>query len=194
VIVVTYLSTIVQLARTERQADEGSYGPLILIATLFVIWSKRGRPTEVTSASACSAGGLFLAFGLIAYVVGRSQDIVQLNVGSAIAVLAGGALILGGWRSLRAMSFPLLFWLFCVPLPDVVMVAATESLKVLASSAAEQSLWWLGYSVARTGVMLLVGPYRLLVADACSGLHSLISLAALGLLYLHLIGKRNRIR
>ena len=44
-----------------------------------------------------------------------------------------------------------------------------------------------------TGVMLVMGPYRLLVADACSGLHSLISLAALGLLYLHLVGRRGHV-
>jgi exosortase B len=190
----TYLPSIVQLSRTEWQSDQGSYGPLILLATLFVIWSKRGRLMDVTSVTACCVGGLLLTLGLLSYVVGRSQDIIQLNVGSAIAVLAGSVLILGGWPSLRVMAFPILYLFFCVPLPGVVVVAMTEALKVLASSAAEQSLWWMGYPVARTGVMLLVGPYRLLVADACSGLNSLISLAALGLLYLYLVGKRGRIR
>jgi len=191
---VTYLPTVVVLSRTEWQSDEGSYGPLILLATLFVIWVKRSRLTDASTRSACGAGALLLALGLLSYVLGRSQNIVQLNVGSALAVLAGGVLILGGWPSLRLMSFPILYLFFCIPLPGVLLTAMTETLKVLASSAAEQSLWSMGYPVARTGVMLMVGPYQLLVADACSGLHSLISLAALGLLYLHLVGKRGRIR
>jgi exosortase B len=193
-IFVMYVPTIVQLSRTAWQTDEGSYGSLILLATLFVIWTKRARLSEVTDLVASGVGSCLLALGLFAYTVGRSQDIVQLDAGSAIAVLAGGVLILGGWQSLRVMCFPILFLFFCIPLPGVVVVAMTETLKVLASSAADQSLWWMGYPVARTGVMLLMGPYRLLVADACSGLHSLISLAALGLLYLHLVGRRGHIR
>jgi exosortase B len=189
-----YLPTIVQLSRTEWQTDEGSYGSLILLATLFVIWTKRARLSEATNLLASGAGACLLALGLFAYVVGHTQHIVQLDAGSAIAVLAGGVLILGGWQSLGVMCFPILFLFFCIPLPGVVVVAMTETLKVLASSAAEQSLWWMGYPVARTGVMLLMGPYRLLVADACSGLHSLVSLAALGLLYLHLVGNRGHMR
>ena len=126
--------------------------------------------------------------------MGRSQAIIELDAGSQIPVIAGGVLILGGWPSLRAMLFPVLYLFFCIPLPGVLVVTMTEALKVLASSAAEQSLWSIGYPVARTGVVLLVGPYQLLVADACSGLNSLISLAALGLLYLNLVGKRGRVR
>lgn len=189
-----YLPTYVGLARTVWQSEDGNYGPLILLAVLFVSWKKRSRLTETTSASACVAGVLLLSAGVLCYIVGRSQDISPLDVGSQLPVIAGAVLILGGWPSLRAMSFPVLYLFFCVPLPGVVVIAMTETLKVVASAAAEQSLWFMGYPVARTGVMLFVGPYRLLVADACSGLHSLISLAALGLLYLNLVDTRGRIR
>ena len=193
-IVLMYIPTYVKLGRTVWQSEEGSYGPLILLATLFVAWRARSRLTEVTTASACVAGVLLFAAGLLCCVVGRSQAIIELDAGSQIPVIAGGVLILGGWPSLRAMLFPVLYLFFCIPLPGVLVVTMTEALKVLASSAAEQSLWSIGYPVARTGVVLLVGPYQLLVADACSGLNSLISLAALGLLYLNLVGKRGRVR
>ena len=48
-------------------------------------------------------------------------------------------------------------------------------------------LYAAGYPIARSGVMLTVGQYQLLVADACSGLHSMFSLSAMGLLYLYLM-------
>jgi exosortase len=59
------------------------------------------------------------------------------------------------------------------------------------SEFAEQLLYAAGYPVARTGVVLTIGQYQLLVADACSGLQSMISLSALGLLYMHLTGRAN---
>lgn len=190
-VVGVYVPTYVALGRTVWQTDDGSYGPLILFATLFVIWRVRNRLGLVTSPSACLVGILLLALGLLCYVIGRSQAIVQLDSGSPLPVVAASVLILGGWQSLRVMSFPILYLAFCIPLPGLWVVALTESLKVLASGAAEHTLWTMGYPVARTGVMLLIGPYQLLVADACSGLHSVISLAALGLLYLNIVGKRS---
>jgi exosortase B len=191
---VTYVPTYVVLAKTVWQSEDGSYGPLILVAVLYVFWTKRHRLADSTSSSACAVGAILLAAGLFCYVVGRSQGIIGLDTASQLPVIAGVALILGGWLSMRALLFPVLFLFFAVPLPGVLVVAMTEALKVFASSAAAQSLWTLGYPVAQTGVVLVIGPYRLLVADACSGLHSLISLAALGLLYLHLSGTPGRIR
>jgi exosortase B len=193
-IAVMYIPTYVGLERTVWQSEEGSYGPLILLAAVFVAWLRRGCLTDATSASACVTGVFLLTTGLLCYVVGRSQAIAPLDVGSQLPVIAGAVLILGGWPSLRAMLFPVLYLFFCIPLPGVLIIAMTEALKVVASKSAEQFLWLMGYPVARTGVMLLVGPYRLLVADACSGLHSMISLAALGLLYLNLAVTRGHIR
>ena len=67
------------------------------------------------------------------------------------------------------------------------MDAATGPLKQHVSEIAEQVLYFFDYPVARSGVTLTVGPYQLLVADACSGLHSMFSLSAMGLLYLYLM-------
>ena len=189
-----YVPTYVVLARTVWQSEEGSYGPLILVAVLYVFWTKRRQLTQTTSLSACVVGVLLFACGLLCYVVGRSQDVLALDTGSQLPVTAGVALILGGWPSMRVLLFPVLYLFFAVPLPGVLVVEMTEALKVFASDAATQSLWIMGYPSAQTGVVLMIGPYRLLVADACSGLHSVLSLAALGLLYIHLSGPSGRIR
>ncbi len=74
-----------------------------------------------------------------------------------------------------------------VPLPGAIVDALTLPMKIAVSWAAEHILYEIGYPVSRTDVMLLIGQYKLLVADACAGLHTLFTLEALGLLYLHLV-------
>src|SRR5436309_1663020 len=54
-------------------------------------------------------------------------------------------------------------------------------------------LYWAGYPIARSGVILSIGQYQLLVADACSGLHSMFSLAALGTLFMYMMGRTSRV-
>jgi exosortase len=76
---------------------------------------------------------------------------------------------------------------FLVPLPGILIDALTGALKRNVSEVAEYLLYAAGYPIGRSGVTLMIGPYQLLVADACSGLHSLYSLTALGLLYMYLI-------
>jgi len=131
---------------------------------------------------------------LLSYTLGRSQDIPILEVGSQIPVMLGVLLIASGWRALRDAWFPILFLLFLVPLPGILVDSLTLPLKESVSVVAEQLLYGAGYPVARNGVVLTVGQYELLVADACSGLHSLFSLSALGLLYLYLVRHTSWIR
>ncbi len=81
-----------------------------------------------------------------------------------------------------------------VPLPGVIVDALTNPLKRHVSEIAEFLLYAVGYPIARSGVTLTIGQYQLLVADACSGLHSLYSLSALGLLYLYLMQHKSVLR
>ncbi|HSY27091.1 MAG TPA: archaeosortase/exosortase family protein, partial [Burkholderiaceae bacterium] len=86
------------------------------------------------------------------------------------------------------------FMLFLVPLPGALIDAVTGPLKTQISIIAEALLYYLGYPIARSGVTIVIGSYQLLVSDACSGLHSMFSLSALGLFYLHLMQHRNWLR
>jgi exosortase len=88
---------------------------------------------------------------------------------------------------LRTFWFALLFIAFLVPLPGIFVDAVTGPLKQNVSAIAEQLLYTAGYPIARNGVVLTMGQYQLLVADACSGLNSMFSLSAVGLLYIHLM-------
>jgi exosortase B len=124
--------------------------------------------------------------GLLLYIIGRSQNIEFMELGSLIWVISGSILILLGPAALRIIWFPLFFMIFMIPLPGLLVAAVTMPMKIAVSVIAEWAMHGLSYPIARTGVILQVGQYQLLVADACAGLHTLFTLEALGLLYLNL--------
>lgn len=183
-----YVPTYYALATGLWRSDDQAHGPIVLMVVLFLFWQNREqlRPNPAAQTSSV-LGGLILGFGLMCYVLGRSQDILIFDIGSQILVFAGILLIMRGMPALKAMWFPLFFILFMIPLPGIFLDAVTMPMKMAVSYVAEHVLYWVGYPIARTGVILQIGQYQLLVADACAGMHTLISLEALGLLYLNLV-------
>lgn len=188
-LVVLYGPTYWMLAHGIWNSDDYAHGPIVLVVTLYLIWQQRAvflsssSPTRIEAA----VGWTLLVFGLLTYAVGRSQEVMVLEIGSQIPVILGALLVTQGVSAARALWFALLFLIFMVPLPGFVVDAATGPLKQYISVIAEQVLYAAGYPIARSGVTLTVGQYQLLVADACSGLHSMFSLSAMGLLYLYLM-------
>ena len=182
-----YLPTYYSLANGLWDSEEQAHGPIVLIVALYLLWQRWGQLQQLAARPAPIAGGASLLLGCLLYALGRSQDILIFEVGSQIPVLAGLILLEWGWRGIRLSAFPLFFLIFMVPLPGTFVDAATASLKAHVSVIAEHLLYWAGYPIARNGVVLTIGQYQLLVADACSGLHSMFSLSAMGLLYFYLI-------
>ena len=182
-----YLPTYLDLARTIWQSPDQSQGPLMLAASLWLMFEQRHRIAALTGRPDNALGSAALVFGLLMYVVGRSQSIWILEVGSQIPVFAGVLLLFKGLAALRAAWFALFFLLFMVPLPGPLVAAVTGPLKAAVSLAASELLFHFDLPVSRSGVILTVGPYLILVADACAGLTSMFSLEAVGLLYLNLV-------
>ena len=188
-LLVLYVPTYWMLANGLWNEDDHAHGPIVLIVALYLIWQKRAALAEAGGPSRIETtlGWVLLVAGLLAYALGRSQDILLFEVGSQIPVMLGVLLITLGTKAARALWFALFFLLFMIPLPGFVVDAATGPLKQYISVIAEHVLYAAGYPIGRSGVTLTVGPYQLLVADACSGLHSMFSLSAMGLLYLYLM-------
>jgi exosortase B len=189
-----YVPSYLELARGLWTEEAYAHGPLILMVVAWLFWRDRGLFLETGTRSAPVAGGLMLALGLLLYVVGRSQGIALFEVASHIPVFAGISLVLLGWSSLRRTWFALFFLVFLIPLPGFIIEAVTSPLKNAVSHTVEAVLYWWDYPIARNGVVLSIGQYQLLVADACSGLNSLYSLGALGCLYAYLTGHGDRLR
>lgn len=189
-----YGPTYAHLAVSTWATDEQGHGPLIVAASAWLLWTARGEIFAGPARPALGVGFGLLTFGLLCFMVGRSQSVIELEAGSQVIVLASGLLILHGWGALKRAWFPILFLLFSVPLPGALVQAITMPLKHAVSVVAEKVLYLAGYPIGRSGVMLVIGPYQLLVADACSGLNSLFTLEALGLLYMKVMRYQSKAR
>jgi exosortase B len=168
-----------------------SYAPLLALLALGLLLYRGRWLSFVPDKGFPVLGSVLLFIGVISYVLGRSQKLELIELAATMPLLAGGLTILGGRQVLREMRFPLLFLVFSLPFPAWVIDSLTQPLKIWISQGAESLLYAAGYPIARSGVLLSLGQYRLLVADACSGLHSLIFLSAMGLLYVHFTGHRS---
>jgi exosortase B len=168
--------------------DEHAHGALILVIVLWLIWQNRSALSGLAGPSRVDvlAGWASVALGLLTFLLGRGLSFSVMEFGSQIPVAAGIALLVGGRQAVRILWFPLIFMIFMIPLPGVFVDSATGALKQWVSVWAETALRWMNYPVGRTGVTLVVGQYQLLVADACSGLHSMFTLAAMGVLFMYL--------
>ncbi len=181
-----YVPTVADLIRNIWSTEEQSQGPIVLAICIWLTWRAWGGIDESSAGSPRPVlGWLLLAIGLLLYVFGRSQRILSSQTLSVIFMLPGLVLLLRGSKQLRAAAFPLFFMIFLIPLPATMVDAVTQPLKLAVSSVATSVLFTAGYPIARTGVILQIGQYQLLVADACAGLHTLFSREALGLRYLN---------
>jgi exosortase B len=185
---VLYVPTFLALAASTWESEDQGHGPIVLALVGYLFWQKRDALRSPHVGRYSVPGLILLLAGLALYVVGRSQAIVQFEVGSLLPVLLGTLLLTVGTSAVYRLAFPILFTCFLVPLPGILVTAITAPLKQGVSVAAEQFIYWLGYPIGRQGVTLVIGPYQLLVADACSGLNSIFSLTAIGLLYVYLMG------
>jgi exosortase B len=182
-----YAPSYLMLAQRVWPSDEQGHGPIILALTLWLLYTKRHALAALPVRPDKTSGMAFLLIGVLMYGLGRTQGMLVLEIFSQIPVLIGLVLLFVGWRALRVVWFPLFFLLFMVPLPSSLVASLTAPLKSAVSAVAASLLYGMGYPVARAGVMLTVGQYQLLVADACAGLNSMFTLEALGLLYMNLM-------
>lgn len=182
-----FIPTIVDLARTLWQSDDQVHGPIVLSVALYLFWSLRHDLLAAPSRPQPAIGWPLLIVGLLAYVLGRSQGLAILEIGSLLMLLPGVLLLMHGLQGLKALWFPIFFLFFMIPLPGPLVDTLTMPMKIAVSFVTENILYNLGFPISRNGVILFMGQYQLLVADACAGLHTLFSLEALGLLYLHIV-------
>lgn len=190
-----YLPSLYDLFTGIWAQDEQFHGPIVLAISLWLLQRNWARMEQVSQGEQPSAWGWpLVVIALFLYALGRSQGIGIFEVGSVIWLLAGLLLLLRGGRALKAQWFALFFMLFMVPLPAQVVDLVTMPMKMAVSYVAENVLYLAGYPIGRNGVVLQIGQYMLLVADACAGLHTLLTLEALGLLYLNLVRRDSLFR
>jgi len=188
-----YLPVYWWAAHTIWKSEEQGHGALILAVMAWLFWGLRKQIDGVVSRPAVAVGWVVFGVGLFVYFVGQVFQISILEFGSQPLVVAGVLLLLKGPAAVRIAWFALFYFIFMIPLPGILVDAITGPLKQWISVIVVELLYDVGYPIARNGVVLTIGQYQMLVADACSGLHSMYSLSALGTLFMYIMARRSKL-
>lgn len=172
-----------------------SHGFFVPLLTGYVVWQERDRLRKLAP-SPSNFGLLLMAIGAALLCMGP-PSLNTFAFATRIALIfsiAGAILFLRGFRTLRALTYPMLLLLLMIPLPGFMLQRITFPLQILASQLAERGLDLLGFSVLREGNILRMPGETLDVAEACSGLRSLLALTFLGQAYVCLLDGRKWMR
>jgi exosortase B len=192
---VLYIPTFYDLFNGLWATEEQVHGPIILALAIWLLYKKWPIMMEKSAGKPSAASGwLVLVIALMLYIIGRALRVDIFEIGSLIWMLAAILSIKRGGSALKVVWFPLFFMLFIIPLPGTLVIMLTMPMKMAVSSVTEHILYWADYPIARNGVILQIGQYQLLVADACAGLQTLLTLEALGLFYLNVVHHTSALR
>jgi exosortase len=170
-----------------------SHGFFVPLFSAFVIWQERKRLAELPLHPSWS-GLAIMILGLLVFVVGQMGAELFLARFSMLLLLVGLLVLFLGWSFLRALFFPLAFLVLMIPIPAIVFNQITFPLQLLASRLAAGLLPLLGVPVLREGNLIVLPSMPLEVADACSGIRSLMSLGTLAIIYGYLMDRRVIVR
>ena len=190
---VLYRHVAYELFRAWSTDDNYSHGFLIVPIAAYLAWERRDRFSGLRQRPSLLGIVVVLAsLGML--VVGTLGAELFLTRVSMIGVLAGAILFLGGWTHLRVMAFPVGFLLLMIPLPALIFNQIAFPLQLLASQAGATAVSAFGVPVLREGNLIVLSYATLEVAEACSGIRSLVSLITLGVVYGYFIDPRTSMR
>jgi exosortase len=159
-----------------------SHGFLVPLFAAFLVWEKR-KTLFATKITPAWSGIAVMALGLVVLLLGVFGSELFLSRVSLVILLAGLVLCFGGAQLLKELRFALLVLLLAIPLPEIIYSQITFPLQILASKLASNLLPYFGVPVLREGNVIELPLMKLEVAEACSGIRSLMSLFTLAVFY-----------
>jgi exosortase len=188
-ITVTMYMPILRYMALQWYNDENySHGFLIAPLAAFFAWERRGQLRQ--AAIVPSWWGLVpLALGSLTLMIGRlGTELMNMRV-SFVLTLIGLVLLFLGRQIFRILAFPLLLLFLMVPLPESLVNIVAFPLQLVAADLAVKALFFLNVPALREGNIIHLANAKLFVAEACSGLHSLVALIALGVVFAYFFRK-----
>lgn len=177
--------TLVFVAQESWSKEQGSHGPIVLFTGLWLLWRQWPDARTVSERPRGPLAALLLGGSLVFFALARITQIVELEGYALYACLLAALYGVIGLPAMKLLWFPLFYLVFIFPPPESLVDAVTLPMKMELSKAAVGFLDLLGYPIGGEGVMIYIGQYELLVAAACSGLNSIISLSAISLFYIY---------
>jgi exosortase len=182
-----------RLARQWLSDQNFSHGIFVPAFALFILWQKRKEISEIVAAPSWT-GVPILIGGLVMLVLGVLGAELFFSRTSLLLLIAGLVILLWGWPVFRAVLFPWAFLILMIPIPAILFQKITFPLQILASKIAAALLPVAGVPVLREGNVITLPSMPLEVAEACSGIRSLLTLVTLAIIYGYLLDKRKWMR
>lgn len=188
-LVLCYAPILYRMGQQWANDENMGHGFFVPVIAGYVVWQR--RETLANLPRKTNNWGLVVvmwaAFQSLAATLGAELFTARL---SFVIALFGTVLYLGGTRWVKALLFPLILLLFMIPIPAIIYASLTLKLQTLASQLGELMITGMGIPVLRAGNTLQLPSQTLDVAEACSGIRSLLSLAFLSLVYAYFTDKR----
>jgi exosortase len=173
--------------------DNYSHGFLIIPIALYLAWERRRAFADAPQR--LSILGLVVVVGsiavLLAGILGSELFLTRISI---LGTVTGSVLFLFGWQRLRVLAFPLAFLVLMIPLPAIIFNEIAFPLQLVASRVGEFALASVDIPVLREGNVLILANTSLEVAEACSGIRSLVSLLTLGIVFGYFADRRGWVR
>ncbi|MEQ1757835.1 MAG: exosortase A [Vicinamibacterales bacterium] len=177
-----YRNVLAKLVFDWSNDDNYSHGFLIVPVALYFAWERREKVLAATRQP--SALGLIVVLGsiatMIAGILGAELFLTRISI---IGLVAGTVLFVLGWQHLKVLGFPIAFLILMIPIPAIIFNQIAFPLQLLASQFGETTLNICSIPVLREGNVIVLANTTLEVAEACSGIRSLVSLLTLGIVY-----------
>jgi exosortase len=188
-LIAVYFQILSKLVLQWSTDDDVSHGFFVPVVAGYIAWQRREKLLNMEWKPAWWGMGLLVWAGFQAYLGMLGAELFLQRTAFLLSLVAV-LLILGGTAVVRQLAFPLLLLPFMVPLPTVVYNQLTFPLQMFASAVAEKSLDVLNIPVLRDGNILELASQKLSVAEACSGIRSLLSLSFLSLVYAYFFDRK----
>jgi exosortase len=188
-----YVPILARLAAQWWRDPNFSHGVFVPAFSAYVLWHQRTELASLVARPGWS-GLLLLIAAMATLIVGSLGAELFLARFSILLTIAALVVLFLGWNYMRAVFFPWAFLLLMIPIPSIIFNQVTFPLQLLASRVAAMVLPWLGVPVLREGNVIQLPSMALEVAEACSGIRSLLSLVTLAIIYSYLLEKRVAIR
>ena len=195
VVLALYAPILARLVGQWYSDADYSHGFLVPLLSGYLVWRKRDELAKIPVRPSFF-WGMFVVLGSLGVLfLGSLGAELFLSRSSLIGVICGLVLYFRGWPTLRALSFPIAFLFFAIPLPNLIYNEIVFPLQFIASGFATKTLEILNlFPIMREGNVLIIPEMRLEVVEACSGIRSLMSLLALAAGFGYLAERSNWVR
>lgn len=177
-----------QMVKTWLNHSDNSHGMIVPLISVYFLWTNRAEVAE-TKISSMNLGAYVLFLSLLVYLVSYAGSVAFVSRCMVVLSLIGLVLFCLGREFFSKTAFPILFLLFMIPVPDTVVNLVSFPLQLFATEVSTSLIQLFSIPAYREGNMVYFAHTQLEVAEACSGIRSLVSLAMIAVIFSHLLKK-----